>query len=709
MKQIYILFLILIASLEAYSQCSVNATGLALDCSGANGRIVIHASGGTGPYTYSIDHGSTTSNDSIFNNLIGGNYTIDITDANGCTSQTTVDIPDALSLYVVNTVENCTSTPGKFDLLATLGASPYEYSIDNGNNFTNVSLYPNLPGGIYNVIIRDSDGCIATSTDTVPFPLEITTVTSTQSCAGDNSGTISIEGAEGAGNFTYSFDGGANYSPINNVANLAAGSFNVIIRDVVGCTVDTNIVIDNYPDITPSISTQDVPCNGGGGEVEVVFSGTDIYAFSIDGGVTIETGQSYNNTTLQEGSYDIDIVNSFGCDASFNFTVGIERIEDSISILNEFCGANNGEINAVGYIGIIPFEYSFDNGANFSPTGLFNNLTENTYIIHVRDAIGCLKIDTIEITNFGGIQSNASEEDTICTGSSAIISVNHNGGSGVTYDWDNSLSNNQNNTVAPSVTTEYTVIVTDIYNCKDTSYTKIVVEDVPDLEVNQNQFLACIGDTIQIVATGADEYSWSNNETTSIVEIEVEGVTTYTVVGNIGNCFDQEVIDVIIKPMPTLVMDANKTSINTHDSIFFYSIGSVASNYNWDFKDGYTSIMSNPYHKFDFAGAYQVELTVEMGGCEVSDTILVYVGSVSISEIKAMNILVYPNPTSNLFTLTSDHDATLSILSLNGELILRKEIIIGENKTLIENYPKGVYIGQVKSQNKFYQFKLVVN
>lgn len=708
MTQIYILFIIIISSIGTYSQCTVNATAVALDCSGTNGRITINASGGVGPYTYSIDHGANTSNDSIFNNLAGGSYTIDISDTNGCTSQTTVNIPEALSLYVVNTVENCTNTPGKFDILATLGNSPYEYSINNGTNFTNISLYPSLPGGIYNVIVRDADGCIATSTDTVPFPLEITNVTSTQSCADDNSGTISIEGDKGAGSFTYSFDGGTNYSPINNVSNLAAGTFNVIIRDVVGCTIDTNIIIDNFPDITPSISTQDVPCSGGGGEVNVVFSGTETYDFSIDGGTTIESGQVYNNTTLIEANYVLDITNSFGCDASFNFSIGIERIEDSISVLNEFCDADNGEINAVGYIGVTPFEYSIDNGTTFGPTGLFSNLNEDTYIIHVKDAIGCIKIDTIQITNFGGIDGIASEEDTICLGSNTIISVNHNGGSGVLYNWDNSLPDNQNNTVSPNITTEYSVIIIDIYGCKDTVYTRVVIEDVPNLEVNQNQFLACIGDTIQIIATGADEYQWSNNATTSTVEIEVEGVTTYSVIGNIGNCIDEEIIDVIIKPMPTLVMSANKTSINTHDSIFFYSSGSIASTYNWNFKDGSSSTMSNPYHKFDFAGAYQVELTLEMGGCEVSDTILVYVGTVSISEIEKMNIVVYPNPSKGIFTIKSNQNASLSILNLSGELVSTKDLIIGENKIMIDTFSNGIYIGQVKSENNFYQFKLIV-
>jgi len=277
------------------------------------------------------------------------------------------------------------------------------------------------------------------------------------------------------------------------------------------------------------------------------------------------------------------------------------------------------------------------------------------------------------------------------------------------YNWDNSLPSNQNNTVSPNITTDYSVIVTDIYGCKDTSSTRIVVEDVPNLVVDQNQFLACIGATLQIIASGANEYNWSTNDTTSMVEIVVEGVTTYSVVGSIGNCFDVEVIDVIIKPMPTLVMDANKTSISTHDSIFFYSSGSVASNYSWDFKDGSTSILSNPYHKFGFSGAYQVELTVEMGGCKTSDSILVYVGTVSIDEKTEFNVLVYPNPAKEFINIEVAYKSELLLRSIKGEIVGQYQLSEGANKVEINNLSKGIYLGRVKSSNNTSQFKLIVN
>ena len=709
MKNIIAILISILCYNISYSQCSVTATGDAQDCSGTNGKITITPSGGTAPYTYSIDNGGTSSSNPIFTNLIGGDYNILVIDANNCWAQTTVTIADPPSIYVINTVENCTATPGKFELLASHGTTPYEYSIDNGTTFSNVLVYNSLPGGYYDVILKDANGCISSSRDTVPFPLEIINLTSSNSCNGSNSGSISLDGNLGAGNYTYSFDGGVNFNSINNIANLSAGTFNVILKDLAGCEVPVDVLIEDFPAIQPVITTQDIPCNGGGnGSVNAIFSGTGIYDFTINGGTTTETGTTYNNTSLLEGNYLLEIIDAHNCEASFSFDIGEEKMADSVNKLNEYCYASNGEIEAFGYLGVAPFEYSFDNGTSFSPSGLLNNVSQGQYIIHVKDALGCTKIDTIQITNFGGIEAEASIADTICLGSSAFVSVTHNGGSGVDYNWDNGLSNSQSNIVSPSVTTNYTVIVTDNFGCKDTVETKITVDDVPVLQVNQTQFFACIGDTLEITATGADNYSWSTGDLTSSIEIEVEGVTSYTVVGSNGNCYDEETVDVIIKPMPSVIADANKTSISTHDSIFFKNTGSVASVYHWGFGDGISSNMSNPYHKFDFAGAYMVILTGTMGDCEAKDSILVYVGTVDITEETEENILAYPNPSKNFINIDIKEEASLSIFNINGKRMRTLSLKNGKNTISLIDYPRGVYIGKINTRKKQYQIKLVL-
>ncbi len=706
----WLILLFSVLAINGYGQCSVSAVGEALDCSGTNGKITLIPSGGTAPYTYSIDNGQTSSPDSIFTNVAGGNYDILVIDVNGCWSQTTVHVPEALSLYVINTVENCTSTPGRFEMLPSGGTAPYEYSIDNGTTFSSTTVYTGLAGGYYDVIVRDVSGCIASSRDTVPFPLELASLTIENSCGGASNGSITIEGTLGAGDYVYSFDGGAHFNSMNHIGNISSGTFDVIIKDAAGCTIDTTVLIEDFPPIQPVITTLPVPCNGGGsGEVDVAFSGTDTYDFSLDGGTTTVTGTTFLDNTLAEGSYTLSITDVHGCQDSFPFDIGAQRIADSISKINEVCNQDNGEIHVSGYLGVAPYQYSIDNGTTLTSSGDFTNLNEGVYYVQVVDDIGCTKTDTLEIVNFGGIDAVPSVDDTICEGSSAIVGVNHNAGSGVQYQWDHNLPAFQQNMVTPLTTTTYTVVVTDVFGCKDTADVTVFVDEMPNVSVSQTSVFACLGDSLILVASGANSYEWSTGWQDSVLRIEVDGVTTYTVIGKIGKCSDEKNVDVIVKPSPTVYADANVTSINTHDSIFFYSTGSTASSYSWDFRDGYSSLQANPYHKFDFAGAYMVMLTGEMGGCEAQDSVLVYVGFVNVDENLEDNTLVYPNPANDFVTVRVAKDATFKLLDVNGKLVLSRPLRKGENRLNIHNLQKGVYIGRIVSGDDLHSFRLVVH
>ena len=692
-----------------YSQCSVVANGSALDCSGSNGEIIIIPTG-TSPYQYSIDNGVTFVTDSIFDGLDGGTYSVVITDGNNCTSQVDVDVPGIVSVYVLNSVEDCTNQSGHFDIIADGGTGVYEYSIDNGITYMTASSYGDLTGGDYNIVVKDSDGCEASIDETVEYPLAIDNVTVIPSCSGQNTGHITVTAIDGVGNYSYSFNGGGNFNNINTASNVSPGDFEIIIQDNFGCTVDTTVTVDGNPEIIPTLTSAPVSCDGVTlGSVNVTLANPGTYDFSIDGGTTITTGSDYSNLTLTSGNYILQIEDQFGCEEIVSFFIDKQEIKDSIIKQNEFCYSENGEISIIAYVGEIPFEYSIDNGATFLPSGNFSNLAEGTYIAHAKDAIGCIKIDTVEITNFGGIDAIPSENDTICKGSSSIISVTHNGGTGVSYLWDNNLPTTRNNTVSPINTTSYTVIVTDVFDCKDTVTATVVVEENPEIVLSQTQILACIGDSVQILASGADEYSWNTGEVTENLDIVVDGVTTYTVTGNIGGCFGQESVNVIIKPIPLASAQANKTSINTHDSIFFKSVGSVGSDYSWDFKDGHNSTLSNPNHKFDFAGAYQVQLTVKMGGCEATDSILVYVGTVSISENSGIEVLAYPNPAKDEVTIEVNEYSQLELFSISGKLITQRELLEGKNQISLASFSKGIYLAMVKSSSNYYEFKLVIN
>jgi len=135
-------------------------------CAGADGQIIITASGGTPPFSYSIDNGVTTQIPATFSGLQVGNYDIVVIDAAGCQSTTTATLnTDALPSITAVTPTDLTCNSGCNGILeidATGGTAPFQYSLD-GNNFQPSNIFNTVCAANYNVVVRDANGCETTS------------------------------------------------------------------------------------------------------------------------------------------------------------------------------------------------------------------------------------------------------------------------------------------------------------------------------------------------------------------------------------------------------------------------------------------------------------------------------------------------------------------------------------------------------------------
>lgn len=134
---------------------------------GESTSVTITATGGVGPYLYSLDGGvSQTSN--IFRSVTGGSHMISVVDRNGCIKI----IP-----FVVNSTESSTSSlrlsilsksdvscrgarDGKVEVMASGGRSPYQYAIGNGSYGIN-NMFFNLKAGYHRIRVRDANQTIS--------------------------------------------------------------------------------------------------------------------------------------------------------------------------------------------------------------------------------------------------------------------------------------------------------------------------------------------------------------------------------------------------------------------------------------------------------------------------------------------------------------------------------------------------------------------
>ncbi|MFM2016977.1 MAG: hypothetical protein RL007_633 [Bacteroidota bacterium] len=214
-------------------------TGTDVLCNGgSDGSVSVVANGGNPGYTYLWLPTNSTS--STLNNVAAGCYTVDVTDANGCSTTQSVCITEPTAL-VINATSTDPTCHGVCDGTATTnvsgGTSPYSYAWCDGST---TAIATNLCATTCAVIIVDANGCSIADTVvlTEPAIAQVNVLgPDTMIC---DPATIQLCAS-----------GGASYFWSNNVASQCVTAdtticLSVIITDSLGCqSIDTICVTDN--------------------------------------------------------------------------------------------------------------------------------------------------------------------------------------------------------------------------------------------------------------------------------------------------------------------------------------------------------------------------------------------------------------------------------------------------------------------------------
>ncbi|MBL0134204.1 MAG: hypothetical protein IPP79_09410 [Chitinophagaceae bacterium] len=276
---------------EIISSVITNSTGPTFSssvadaaCGNNNGSITISVTGGTAPYQYAINGGAFQATNN-FAGLIAGSYTIDVKDANNCSSTAIVAVNNANgpTATATSTAGNCSLPNGSITVSATGGTAPYQYSID-GTNYQASNQFNNIVAGNYTVFAKDANGCISSvpvTVNSIAGPTISTTIIAA-SC-GNNNGSITITGTGGSSPYTYSIDG-STYQAANNFNGLASGNYTVYIKDANGCISSKTETINSSNGPSLSATTIAASCGNNNGSITATgTNGTAPYQYSIDG------------------------------------------------------------------------------------------------------------------------------------------------------------------------------------------------------------------------------------------------------------------------------------------------------------------------------------------------------------------------------------------------------------------------------------------
>jgi len=204
-----------------------------------NGTITVTPTSGTGPYQYRLNAGAPQASN-IFSGLPPGVYTVDFTDANGCTGTNNVTLTTNPAITATSTLADplCNGTAsGSITINATGGVPSYQYSNNGGATYQASSTFNGLIAGTYTIRVKDAAGCLYDFTYTLTDPpvLSVSSTSTIATCNG-NDGTITITAGGGTPAYAYSINGGTNYAATNIFNNLVSGNYNIKVKDANGCT-----------------------------------------------------------------------------------------------------------------------------------------------------------------------------------------------------------------------------------------------------------------------------------------------------------------------------------------------------------------------------------------------------------------------------------------------------------------------------------------
>lgn len=600
---------------------------------GSNGTATTVPSGGTGPYSFFWPTNNV--NYATISNVPPGSYSVNITDANGCTTSDNITInqPNQISLSISTVNSTCGQANGQATVTATGGTGGYTYSwIPSGGT---ASTETGLLSGNYTVNVFDANNCISTSSVTVnniAGPTTSITATSNVSCYGGSNGSATATPTGGTSPFTYLWSNGETTA---TASSLSFGTYSVTVTDNNGCTSNSTTPLINEPDsLILNIVTLPVSCyNGNDGSASATaHGGTPGYSYSWSPSGSTGT----NISGISAGTGTVQVTDSKGCQTSSSFTItqpsalGI----NSIVTTDVNCLGGHDGTATVSVSGGTPL-YTY----NWAPSGgsgsTSTSLTAGNYTVTITDQKGCTITSSATINEPStAISATISLVPNSCAGgSNGSATVTPSGGTpGYTYIW--SISGASGPTASNLAQGTYSVAVYDTNNCRSNLSFNILEPPglVASLQVTPPSCSLNNGQLLAQVSGGTPSYifNWSNSGSNSSVTGLAPGNYSVDITDNAGCSLTLDTTLINI-PGPTMSLlsstEASCFGSNDGSAEVTLTNGTAPFTYNWSPFGGNSSVGNNLY-----AGIYSVVVTDSLN---CSDTL-----NVTISQPSLLNVYI---------------------------------------------------------------------
>jgi hypothetical protein len=316
---------------------------------------------------------------------------------------------------------------------------------------------------------------------------------------------------------------------------------------------------------------------------------------------------------LTTTTYYVTVSNNI-CTAEDSVTV-IVHVHPNIFAGNDtsVCEGSSFTLKATG--GIL---YFWNNGVNDSLNTIVVN-RDTTLDVIGYDIHGCVNYDTVSLFIKPVPTADAGNDATICSGEN--ISLTASGGTDYMWSTGNSTAATQ---VSPTVTTTYTVSVTDATGCFGVDAVTITVNPSPSVDAGPS-YITCEGDTRILEATGNGLFLWSNGMTTASITVSPVTTTTYRITAiNSFQCQATDSTTIFVNPLP-LANAGNDIEVCEGITASLTATGGVK--YFWSNGDTIATTSFVPSSSQNL-----IVLVIDSNGCMNTDEVFVTVNALPIID-----------------------------------------------------------------------------
>ena len=540
-----------------------NGSSSSITCNSfCNGSSTLSPTGGTPPYSYVWSPAAVSPTSNVNSGLCPGVVTVTVTDTKTCsaTYSTTITQPPAITLTVTKTNLSCGSVCNGTASITATGGSGVGYTYTWTPSVAVGSSATGLCAGLYTVTVADNLLCVKTITFAITSP-PVLTATPTQTNVNCNlacTGAINLNPSGGTPGYSFT------WSPVlpatSTATALCTGVYSYTITDALLCTFINSVTITQPPAITLTVVSANVSCFGAcdGTSSSVLGGGTAPYTYTWSPGVLV--GQNTGTiSSLCPGTYTLNITDALGCikQATTAITQPFNILINSTSVSPTCNGICNGSINSVPTGGTGPYSFTLQPtvGAAITTAPPFNGLCAGIYTLTVRDNAGCIKTQTLNLTQPNPIVLSLNSTSITCAGScnSSISSVVSGGTPTYSFLWSTGATTSF---LSGQCAGAYSATVTDAGGCVAMATTTVLAASTITIAIvatNPNCNAQCTGIATASVSGGTPSYTinWTNGDVGTISSSLCQGTYTATVTDFKG-CVKTQTIAIITPPAITL-------------------------------------------------------------------------------------------------------------------------------------------------------------